>query len=140
LKAENLNAVITSLGSMVGGGTLDDKNNLNFNLVATVESSLLANSGSGAGGALGGVLGGGATNCKNGGIKVPLQVRGTTANPKIVPDVGGAAASLLKSELTCGGGSAGSLTNTAKGLAGGGSNTTNTINQLGGLLGKKPKP
>jgi len=139
LKAENLNAVITSLGSMVGGGTLDDKNNLNFNLVATVESSLLANSGSGAGGALGGVLGGGATNCKNGGIKVPLQVRGTTANPKIVPDVGGAAASLLKSELTCGGGT-GNLTNAAKGLAGGGSNTTNTINQLGGLLGKKPKP
>ena len=52
---------------------------------------------------MGSVLGGGA-NCKNGGVKVPLQVHGTTQNPQFTPDVGGATASLMKSELTCVGG------------------------------------
>lgn len=141
LRAENLNAVVTSLGSMVGGGTLDEKNNLNFNLVATVDSALVSNAaGSAAGGALGSVLGGGATSCKGGSIKVPLQVRGTTANPKFQPDVGGVAAGLLKSQLSCAGGGAGGLTNAAEGLAGGNKGAASTINQLGGLFGKKPKP
>jgi AsmA protein len=137
LRADNLNAVVTSLGSMVGSGTVDEKNNLNFNLVATVDSSLVSSSA--GGGALGGLLGGGATSCKGGSIKVPLQVRGTTANPKFLPDVGGVAAGLLKSELSCAGG-AGGLTSAAEGLAGGTKGAPSTINQLGGLFGKKPKP
>jgi len=70
---------------------------------------------------------------------VPLQVKGTTANPQFVPDVGGAAASLLKSEMSCAGGGANAAQGLTKGLAGG--NATDTINQLGGLLGgKKKKP
>jgi len=87
---------------------------------------------------MGKVLGGGA-NCKNGGIKVPLQIHGTTASPQFVPDIGGAAASLLKSEFSCAGsGGAGGLTNAAGALAGGSKGSTaDTINQLGGLFGKK---
>jgi len=145
LRAENLNAVVPSLGSMVGGGTVDEKNNLNFNLVATVSNAVtgaVANSmAGGTGGIVGQLLGGGSTNCKNGGMKVPLQVKGTTSNPQFMPDVSGVAASLLKSEFACAGGATGGLGKSAEGVMGGGNKgTADTINQLGGLFGKKPKP
>jgi len=149
LRAENLNAVVPALGSMVGGGTLDEKNNLNFNLVATVNNAVAgaaADSMAGGAGAVAGkMLGGGSTACKNGGMKVPLQVKGTTSNPQFVPDVGGVAAGLLKSELTCPGGSLGNLGGglgkSAEGLAGtGNKGAGDVVNQLGGLFGKKPKP
>jgi AsmA protein len=142
LRADNLDAVVPALGSMVGNGTVDAKNNLDFKLVATVNNAVaVAEAGSvagGLGGAMGKVLGGGA-NCKNGGIKVPLQIHGTTASPLFVPDIGGAAASLLKSEFSCAGsGGAGGVTNAAGALAGGSKGAAaDTVNQLGGLFGKK---
>jgi len=152
LRADNMDLVVPSLGTVVGGGTLDSKNNMDFKLVATVNSAVLSNAagavGGAAGGAAGGAMGsltgiaggalGGGTNCKNGGLKVPLQIHGTTSNPQFVPDVGGAAASMLKSQLSCAGGGANAAQGLTKGLAGG--NATDTINQLGGLLGKKKKP
>jgi AsmA protein len=144
LRAENLDLVVPSLGTVVGGGTLDSKNNMDFKLVATVSSAMLSNAAGSATGSLEGVAGqvlGGGTNCKNGGIKVPLQVKGTTANPQFVPDVGGAAASLLKSELSCGAGGAENLGGMATGLAGAsGSNPAGAVSQLGALFGKKKKP
>lgn len=145
LRADNLDLVVPALGTVVGGGTLDSKNNMDFKLVASVNSSVVNAAASSAAGGLGGIAGqalGGGTNCKSGGIKVPLQVKGTTANPQFVPDVGGAAASLLKSELSCAGG-AGNIQGLTKGLTGVAptGNATDTINQLGGLLGgKKKKP
>jgi hypothetical protein len=141
LRADDMNLVVPALGTVVGAGTLDSKNNMNFNLVATVNSAVLNSAAGSAGSMVGGTVGqilGGGTNCKSGGIKVPLQVHGTTSNPQIVPDVGGATASLLKSELSCAGGAGG-----ASGLAGtaGSGSTADVINQLGGLLGgKKKKP
>ncbi|HEX4646935.1 MAG TPA: DUF748 domain-containing protein, partial [Verrucomicrobiae bacterium] len=144
LRADNLDAVVPALGSMVGNGTVDAKNNLDFKLIATVNNNVAtAAAGSAAGGMVGGtvgkMLGGGAAACKNGGIKVPLQIHGTTASPQFVPDIGGAAASLLKSQFSCiGGGGAGGLTNAAGALTGGSKGTAaDTINQLGGLFGKK---
>jgi AsmA protein len=143
LRADNLDAVVPALGSMVGNGTVDAKNNLDFKLVATVNNAVAtAAAGSvagGLGGSAGKMLGGGAAGCKNGNIKVPLQIRGTTSNPQFVPDIGGAAASLLKSEFSCAGsGGAGGITNAAGALAGGSKGSTaDTINQLGGLFGKK---
>jgi len=142
LRADNFNLVVASLGTVVGGGTLDSSNNLNFNAVATVSSSVVNNAGGGAVGGLNQVLGAGGTNCKNGGLKVPFQIHGTTADPKFVPDVGGATASLLKSELSCAGGGAGNVQGIANSLAGGKTGaTSDVVNQLGGLLGgKKKKP
>ncbi|MGB9506176.1 MAG: AsmA family protein [Candidatus Acidiferrum sp.] len=131
LRANNIDLVVPSLGTVVGNGTLDSKNNMDFKLVATVNSSVVTNAAGSAVGSLGGLAGsalGGGKSCKNGGVKVPLQVRGTTANPQFVPDVGGAAASLLKSELSCAGG---------PGTTGVPTNPSNVVNQLGGLLGKK---
>lgn len=147
LRADNLDLVVPSLGTVVGAGTLDSKNNMDFKLVATVNASLAGAAGSAAGaagGALGGLTSaalGGGSNCKSGGIKVPLQVHGTTSNPQIVPDVGGAAASMLKSQLACGATGAGNVQGLAKGLTGtGNTGAAGTINQLGGLLGGKKKP
>lgn len=141
LRADNLDLVVPALGTVVGGGTLDAKNNMDFKLVATVNSSVVSAAAGGLGGVAGQAFGAGS-NCKNGGIKVPLQVHGTTANPQFVPDVGGAAANMLKSELTCAGGT-GNVGGLATGLAGaaGGGNAAGAVNQLGGLLGgKKKKP
>ena len=39
LKTDNMDLVIPSLGTVVGGGTIDAKNNMNYNLVATVNSA-----------------------------------------------------------------------------------------------------
>jgi AsmA protein len=142
LRADNLNAVVPALGSMIGNGTVDAKNNLDFKLIATVSNSIATGAAGSMAGGLGGnvgkMLGGGAAGCKGGDIKVPLQVRGTTSAPQFVPDVGGAAASLLKAELSCAGGGAGGVTNAAGALAGGSKGSAaDTINQLGGLIGKK---
>jgi len=142
LRADNFDLEVPALGTVVGGGTLDAKNNMDFKLVASVNGSVLGAAGKPMGktegGALGGVAGGllgGGASCKNGGVKVPLQIHGTTANPQFTPDIGGATASLMKSELTCAGGSVGNLA----GLAGasGTKGVSDVTKQLGGLFGKK---
>ena len=142
LRADNFNLVVPALGTVVGGGTLDAKNNMDFKLVASVNGSVLGAAGKPLGqtegGALGGVAGGllgGGASCKNGGVKVPLQIHGTTANPQFTPDIGGATASLMKSELTCAGGSVGSLA--GLGGASGTKGVSDVTKQLGGLFGKK---
>lgn len=148
LTAKNIDLVVPSLGTVVGAGTLDAKNNMNFNLVATVNSALVTNAagsmaGGAAGGAMGGVMGsvlGGGANCKNGGVKVPLQVHGTTQNPQFTPDVGGATASLMKSELTCVGGTAGAVPGVAGNLTKNPAAAAGAASALGGLLGGKKKP
>jgi AsmA protein len=144
MRADNLDLVVPALGTVVGGGTLDAKNNMDFKLVATVNPGVASAAANSAAGPVGGVMGkalGGGSSCKNGGIKVPLQIHGTTSNPQFVPDVGGAAASLLKSQLTCGAGDAGNLGGLATGAAGSvGGNAGGVVNQLGGLLGSKKKP
>jgi AsmA protein len=135
LKADNFNAVLPDLGTLVGAGTLDAKNNMNFNMVATLSHGVVGDLA--AGGSQVAKLTGasGSNGCKDsGGTKIPFRIEGTTANPKFVPDTGGVAAGVLKSELGCAGG-VGGLTN---GLTKG--NTADTINQLGGLFGKKKKP
>jgi AsmA protein len=136
LKADNIDLVVPSMGTVVGAGTVNEKNDLNFNLVASVTPGAASSAGGAAGAAVGQagkLLGGGGTNCKNGGLKVPLQVHGTTSNPQFSPDIGGAAAGMLKGELGCAGGALGGLTNgiTGNGAAG------SLQQQLGGLFGKK---
>ncbi len=56
LKADNMDLVVPSLGTVVGGGTLDSKNNMNFNLVATVNSAMITAAAGAAGGAAGGAI------------------------------------------------------------------------------------
>ena len=136
LKADNFIAVIPSLGNLAGAGTIDSKNNLDFKMAATISTALAA-----AGNPIGDAAsllgkltgGGGASGCKSG-TTVPFMIQGTTAEPKFVPDVGGLAAGMLKSQLGCAGGlAAGGAKGTAK-------TPVDALSDLGSLFGKKKKP
>jgi hypothetical protein len=121
------------LGQLTGAGTLDSKNALDFKMIATLANSATYSSSNGApasgiGGILG-AIGGGKGGCK--GTSIPFQIHGTTADPKFVPDIGGTAASLLRSQLGCAGGA----TSGANQLQ----QTQNPVDALTGLF-KKKKP
>jgi AsmA protein len=133
IKADNFDAVIPAVGSMVGGGTIDSKNEMDFKMAATLTDVIgdAASPVNNAGALLGKLTGGGG-GCKKG-TTVPFQIKGTTSDPKFIPDVGGLAAGMLKSQLGCVG-------SVASGAAKPGAN--NPLQQLGGgalggLLGKK---
>jgi hypothetical protein len=85
---------------------------------------------SGIGGLLG-AIGGGKGNCK--GATIPFLIHGTTADPKFLPDVGGVAASLLKTQLGCVDSSASGVTKAQ------GPSPADALTNLGGLF-KKKKP
>ncbi|HXJ05879.1 MAG TPA: AsmA family protein [Candidatus Acidoferrum sp.] len=135
LQAENFLAVVPSLGNLTGAGTVDSKNNLDFKMVASLTSAAsgAATPVSSVAGLLGQATGGGSGGCKNG-MTVPFQIHGTTADPKFIPDVGGLAAGLLKSQLGCAGGLG---TTGAKDAA---QTPANAINAIGGLFKKKKPP
>jgi AsmA protein len=101
LKADDLVALLPSVGNLNGAGTVDSKNNLDFKMAATLTSALgdAASPVSSVGGVVGKATGGGG-GCKSG-TTVPFQIQGTTANPKFIPDVGGLAAGMFKSQAGC---------------------------------------
>jgi AsmA protein len=164
LQAQNFQAVVPSLGTLVGNGTIDAKNELDFKMAATLKNgvaSAAAGAAAGAGAATGGAsnaiggllgkvtggAGGGVAsaaggflgNCKNAsggsGPTLPFQIKGTTKDPKFIPDVGGVAAGMLKSQLGCfGGGSQSSKASPQQQP-----NPTNPVDAIGGLF-KKKKP
>jgi AsmA protein len=136
LQADNFNAVVPAVGTLVGGGTINSKNALDFKMAATLTDAIGAvGSPVGSTGALVGKMagGGGSKNCKSQ-TTIPFQINGTTSDPKFVPDVGGLAAGMLKSQLGCVGGLGGLVT----GAGGAKQNPADALGQLGGLL-KKPK-
>jgi AsmA protein len=143
IQATNFDAVVPAVGTLVGGGTINSKNALDFKMAATL-TDVLGEAGSpvGSTGAMMSKLGGGggSKNCKSQ-TTVPFQIQGTTSDPKFIPDVGGLAAGMLKSQLGCAAG----IVPGASGVpgipgAGAGQNPADAVQQLGGLLGKKKKP
>jgi AsmA protein len=135
LQAENFLAVVPALGDLNGAGTVDSKNNLDFKMAATLANSATYSSSGGApasgiGGVLG-AIGGGKGNCK--GATIPFLIHGTTADPKFVPDVGGIAASLVKSQLGCAGSTVSGVKPPQQ------LNPNTAVDALGGLF-KKKKP
>ena len=137
LRADNFVAILPAFGQIVGAGTIDAKNNLDFKMAATLKSGIanVAN----PTGALTSALGGGSSGCKNG-VTVPFKIEGTTADPKFVPDVGGVAAGMLKSQLGCAGSGVTGVKNlNPTNLNPTNLNPTNPTSAIGGLF-KKPKP
>ena len=163
LEAKNFQAVVPTLGTLVGNGTIDAKNDLDFKMAATLKNGVAGAATGAAGGAatgaasdaIGGLLGkvtGGAGsavssaaggflgNCKNAsggsGPTLPFQIKGTTKDPKFIPDVGGVAAGMLKSQLGCfGGGGSQSKASPQQQQP----NPNNPMDAIGGLF-KKKKP
>jgi len=157
IEAQNFQALVPSLGTLVGNGTIDAKNNLDFKMAATLKNAiggaagaagnaatgaasdalggLLGKVSGGAGGAAGGLLG----NCKNAsggsGPTLPFQIKGTTSDPKFIPDVGGVAAGMLKSQLSCFGGGSQAKASPQQQQQ----NPNNPVDAIGGLF-KKKKP
>ena len=140
LRADNFNAVVPTLGTLVGAGTIDAKNNLDFKMVATLTKSAGGATSAAAaarrrvragvlGGLLGKVAGGGGGSAATAGQRIPFMIEGTTADPKFVPDVKGIAASMLKSKL-------GGLVSPG-GTSQQQPNTNNPLGGLGGLFKKK---
>jgi AsmA protein len=153
IEVQNFQAVLTSLGTLAGNGTIDAKNNLDFKMAATLKGGAAAAAGAAGGAATGaasnavggllgklggaaGAAGGGLGNCKNsgGGPTIPFQIKGTTKDPKFIPDVGGVAASMLKSQLGCFGGSQAKASPQQQQP-----NPNNPVDAIGGLF-KKKKP
>lgn len=165
LEAKNFQAVVPSLGTLVGNGTVDAKNELDFKMAATLKNSVASAAAGAAGGAAGGAATGGASNaiggllgkvtggaggaasaaggllgnCKNAsggsGPTLPFQIKGTTKDPKFIPDVGGVAAGMLKSQLGCFGGGSQSKASPQQQQP----NPNNPVEAIGGLF-KKKKP
>jgi AsmA protein len=133
LRADNFQAVLPAVGNLVGAGMVDSKNNLDFKMAATLATSSIAGSVASPVAATAGLLG----KLSGGGCKtttIPFLIAGTTADPKFVPDVGGIASSMLKSQLGCAGGIAGSSASQQQQP-----NPNNAIDALSGLF-KKKKP
>ena len=131
LKVDHLIAVVPSLGNLVGGGTIDSKNNLDFKMAATLTNALgVAESPVSSSAGMIGKLTGGGGSCKSG-TTVPFMIQGTTSDPKFVPDVGGLAANMVKSQLGC---VESAVPGTAKGQS-----PAEAVGGLTGLFGKKKK-
>jgi len=130
LQAENFLAVLPAVGTLAGAGTVDSKNKLDFKMAATLSTANVAGTvASPVTAGAGAMSKSSAGGCKT--TTIPFLIGGTTADPKFSPDVGGIAASLMKSQFGCAGG-----------LLGGANpqeNPANAINALSGLF-KKKKP
>jgi hypothetical protein len=85
LRADNLNVIIPTLGTLTGSGTVGANNNLNFRMMAklagTSPLAQLINLPM-----LGQKTGGG----------LPFRVQGTTSHPQIIPDIQGVAGIIQK--------------------------------------------
>jgi len=135
LRADNFNAAVSGLGTVIGAGTIDARNNLDFKMVATLANSpggATSRAGAAAG-ALGGLLGripgGSGGSTASNGQRIPFMIQGTASDPKFVPDVGGLAMEMLKAQL----GTLAAPGATPQQQA----NTNNPLGGLGSLFKKK---
>ncbi len=155
IEAQNFQASVPSLGTLIGNGTIDAKNNLDFKMAATLRNAIGGAAGAtgaasdalggllgkvtGGAGGMGGAAGGLLGNCKNAsggsGPTLPFQIKGTTSDPKFIPDVGGVAAGMLKSQLSCFGGGSQAKASPQQQQQ----NPSNPVDAIGGLF-KKKKP
>jgi AsmA protein len=83
--ADNVDAVIPAVGELTGSGTVSSTDQLDFNLVARIESA--EGIGKVGAGLLTKLNGPGETSKKTTGV--PLQIIGTPEDPNITADVGG---------------------------------------------------
>jgi AsmA protein len=118
IRSDNLNLVVTSIGSMTGNGTISADHKLDFKMLAHLGSQ--SNSSPQAGLAKLGSSG-----------AIPFKIQGTTSNPQFIPDVAGIVGGLA-------GGLGNGVANGAKSAVP--TNTKDLGQALGGLLGNKKKP
>jgi len=86
IRADDLNVVVPSIGTVTGNGTISPSNALNFKMLAKL---------AGGGGVLGGVTQIAGLGQQKGGV--PFRIEGTTSSPIFIPDVVGAVGSTVVS-------------------------------------------
>ena len=105
LRFDTFNAVVPAVGHLIGAGTIDARNNLDFKMVATVTARLHGGTGAmvGTSGAIGDVIGaitgGGTSGSNSRSQRIPFLVEGTTSDPRFVPDVSGLVIPTLMNQL-----------------------------------------
>ena len=105
LRFDTFNAVVPAVGYLIGAGTIDARNNLDFKMVATVTARLHGGMDSvvGTAGVIGDVVGaltgGGKSSSKSKSQRIPFIVEGTTSDPRFVPDVSGLVIPTLLNQL-----------------------------------------
>jgi AsmA protein len=85
IQATNLQLIVPGLGELTGNGTLGSNNSMDFKMLARLNAP---------GGTLGSL-----THLSGKALDVPFFIRGTTSDPSFVPDVKGAATSILESVI-----------------------------------------
>jgi AsmA protein len=118
IRSDNLNLVVTSIGSMTGNGTISADHKLDFKMLAHLGSQSNSSPQAGL-----------AKVASSGGI--PFKIQGTTSNPQFIPDVAGIVSGLA-------GGLGNGVANGAKSAIP--TNTKDLGQALGGLFGNKKKP
>jgi len=112
-RADNLNLTVPAIGVITGSGTVSPAGALDFKMIADLK----------------GGMAGGLTQVASGGKGIAFSITGTTSKPEFMPDVKGLATGLA----------GGALNGALNGGKVGGVKTNDTVNALGGLLGKKKK-
>ena len=135
LRFERFNAVVPALGYLTGAGTVDERNNLDFKMVATLSTAVGVDTVVGTSGALDEVVGlltGQEAKISRGKAqRVPFLVKGTTSNPQFIPDVSGLVIQTLQEQV-------GAL-GTKSAPRGPARQEVNPINILGDLFKKTPR-
>jgi len=96
---------VPAVGYLIGAGTIDARNNLDFKMVATVTARLHGGMDSvvGTAGVIGDVIGaltgGGKSSSRSKSQRIPFIVEGTTSDPRFVPDLSGLVIPTLLNEL-----------------------------------------
>ena len=118
LRFDTFNAVVPAVGYLVGAGTIDARNNLDFKMVATVTAQLHGGTDAvvGTAGAIGDVIGAvtGGIGAVTGGVgavtggtrrnesrsqRIPFLVQGTTSDPRFIADTSGMVIPMLRNQL-----------------------------------------
>ena len=95
--ADNINLIVPTIGTITGTGNVSSSGQLNCKMLANLSVGGAAGAAAGtAAGAMGTALSSftGGNGTKGGGI--PFKITGTTSNPVFVPDLSGAAGSVVK--------------------------------------------
>jgi AsmA protein len=105
LRFDTFNAVVPALGYLIGTGTIDARNHLDFKMVATVTVRLhggmgpMVGTAGAVGDAIGALTGGGTSRKELRSQRIPFLVEGTTSDPRFVPDVSGLVIPTLMNQL-----------------------------------------
>ena len=120
-RVDNLNLIVPAIGTLTGNGTIGANHELNFRMLAKLNSG-----GQNAMSGIAAMAGLGQNNGQSGN-GIPFMIQGTTSNPVFVPDVAGMASGFMKGKMS--------------GLPNSGTPKQPDVGGLlQGLLGKKKKP